>query len=404
MKLLPVVSTDQLIERGVSLFKTKFPDAGEPEVIGLAPGRVNLIGEHTDYNEGFVLPLALEKQTAVVGKTTNRPDGMCRLVSEVFGGLVEFTAKRDLLPGDPLWANYVKGIVANFLRNNYEVPSFDAVVVSEVPMGGGVSSSASIEMATAVFLEGIGKHQLEPTKKALLCQAAEHEFANMPCGIMDQLISECALQDCALLIDCRSLSFEPVELKDPNTCILVCNSNVKHQLSGSEYPTRRKQCMEAVEALKRLDPRKNSLRDANLNELNEVKTSIDQITYRRAHHVITENNRTIETAKYLRSNDYANAGKRMIESHNSLRDDYEVSCKELDILVEIACSVPGVYGSRMTGAGFGGCTVTLLKKEAVDTVLQKIDQEYQAKTGIVATAFVTRPGLGAHWIKWNKMA
>lgn len=249
-------------QRGIELFKKCFPDSGEPQVVAHAPGRVNLIGEHTDYNDGFVLPIALEMQTVIVGRKNAKEK--CRISSEAFEGIVEFEPTIDLKPGDPLWSNYIKGVVVNFLRNGYQVPAFDAVVVSEVPVGAGVSSSASLEVATATFIQAIGNFHLEPCKKALFGQAAEHEFANMPCGIMDQLISECAVHDNALLIDCRSLSYELVELNDPDACILVCNSNVKHQLSGSEYPLRKQQCKEALSVLQSHFPKITSLRDANL--------------------------------------------------------------------------------------------------------------------------------------------
>lgn len=395
MKLLPTTPLEQLEQRGRLLFKKTFPDAGEPCIVAHAPGRVNLIGEHTDYNDGFVLPLALEMQTVVVGSKNGKDK--CRIASEAFEGLVEFEPNKDLKPGDPLWSNYIKGVVVNFLRNGYQVPAFDAVVVSEVPVGGGVSSSASLEVATATFIEALGNLHLEPSKKALFGQAAEHEFANMPCGIMDQLISECAIQDCALLIDCRSLAMEPVEMKDPNICILVCNSNVKHQLSGSEYPLRKQQCKDAVTVLQSIDPKITSLRDATMEQLNQVKDKMSDVAYRRARHVISENDRTCQAANCLRKNQYEAAGKLMTESHLSLKDDYEVSCKELDILVDLALSVPGVYGSRMTGGGFGGCTVTLLRKDAVSSVLDKIEKEYEKRTGIVATAFITRPGSGANY-------
>ncbi|EME31865.1 Galactokinase [Galdieria sulphuraria] len=397
MKLLPTTPLEQVEQRALSLFKSTFPESGHPQIIAHAPGRVNLIGEHTDYNDGFVLPLALEMQTVIVGSRNGKDT--CRVASEAFEGLVSFKPNKDLKPGDPLWSNYIKGVVVNFLRSGYEVPAFDAVVVSEVPVGGGVSSSASLEVAIATFIEAIGNYHLEPSKKALFGQAAEHEFANMPCGIMDQLISECAIQDCALLIDCRSLAFEPVEVKDPDTCILVCNSNIKHQLSGSEYPLRKQQCKDALTVLQSLDSKITSLRDANLEQLNQVKDNMSEVAYRRARHVISENDRTLEAAECLRKNKYETAGKLMNESHFSLKNDYEVSCKELDLLVDLASSVPGVYGSRMTGGGFGGCTVTLLKRSSLSSLLEKFEKEYEKHTGIAATAFVTRPGSGAGYKK-----
>lgn len=378
---------EELVQKASSAFQQRFNTL--PDLAGCAPGRVNLIGEHTDYNEGFVFPMALPLVTIVVGRRTQ--SGLCRVETLNDGAdkpkYAEFSTT-GLAPGVPKWANYVKGVVAKFPG---DVPSFDAVIVSSVPLGGGVSSSASLEVATFTFLEQLTGTAVDLLKKALACQKAEHDFAGMPCGIMDQFISVMGRTDHALLIDCRSNEARLVPLKDSGVCILIANSNVKHELTGSEYPTRRRQCETAAATMG-----KRSLREASEADLQANKQKLDDETYRRVLHVITEIKRTDEAAEAMEKNDYITFGKLMIESHNSLRDNYEVSCKELDLLVEAAMDIKleGVFGSRMTGGGFGGCTVTLLKKESVNKVIESMQSRYKA-LGHSATFYVVAPSEGA---------
>ncbi|XP_076472479.1 galactokinase-like [Babylonia areolata] len=382
-----IPSIEDLLKKASSAFEERF--GSSPDLAACGPGRVNLIGEHTDYNEGFVFPTALPMVTILVGKKTD--SGTCRVQTLAEGvdepNYTEFPSKSPTA-GTPKWANYVKGVVANFPG---EVPGFDATIVSSVPLGGGVSSSASLEVATFTFLEQVTGTQVEQLKKALACQKAEHDYAGMPCGIMDQFISVMGRTDHALLIDCRSCEGRLVPLKDPSVRLLVTNCNVKHELTGSEYPTRRRQCETAAAAMG-----KKSLREATEEDLEAFKDKLDAETYRRVHHVITEIRRTDDAAAALEKNDYKLFGKLMVDSHNSLRDDYEVSCKELDILVEAAMEMEkeGVFGSRMTGGGFGGCTVTLLRKEAVDKVIENIQTRYKA-SGNTATFYVVAPSEGA---------
>ena len=301
--------------------------------------------------------------------------------------LVTFTNHTDntpLTPEKPLWANYVKGVIANF---GFKTSSFNGAIVTSVPLGGGLSSSASLEVAMCMFLEQLCPESKKRAlkEKALLCQKAEHEFANVPCGIMDQCISVMGQEGHALLLDCRSIETQAVPLSDPNVAIVVINSNVKHNLSNSEYPKRRKRCEDAAKSLGL-----KSLRDASMSLLEGKKSELDDVTYRRACHVITEIQRTQDAVTALRKNDYELFGKLMVGSHNSLRDDYEVSCAELDQLVKLALEVEGVYGSRMTGGGFGGCTVTLVKKSAVEKLTNHIKAGYEK-----ATIYVTSPAHGA---------
>ncbi|NXH48369.1 GALK1 Galactokinase, partial [Dicaeum eximium] len=354
-----------------------------------APGRVNLIGEHTDYNDGFVLPMALQLGTVLVGAPTqDRTISIMTTSAEADEPhRVQFPAPSPgspLSPGKPHWANYIKGVIQHYRGG--PVPGFTAVMASNVPLGGGLSSSAALEVATYTFLQQLCPDDGDLVAKALVCQKAEHEFAGMPCGIMDQFISVMGKEGHALLIDCRSLQTVLVPLTDASLAVLITNSNVRHSLTGSEYPTRRRQCEEAAAALG-----KASLRDATLAELEEARSRLGDEVFRRARHVIGEIARTAQAAEALQHKDYKTFGKLMVESHNSLRDDYEVSCPELDQLVAAALQVDGVYGSRMTGGGFGGCTVTLLEAGAAERAQKHIQEKYSG----TATFYLTKPSEGA---------
>ncbi|NWY63347.1 GALK1 Galactokinase, partial [Chionis minor] len=354
-----------------------------------APGRVNLIGEHTDYNGGFVLPMALQLGTVLVGSPTQ--DGTISILTTSAEAdephRVQFPAPRQgspLSPGQPRWANYVKGVIQHYRGG--PVPGFSAVIASDIPLGGGLSSSASLEVATYTFLQQLCPDDGDLVAEALACQKAEHTFASMPCGIMDQFISVMGKEGHALLIDCRSLETVLVPLTDASLAVLITNSNVRHTLTGSEYPTRRRQCEEAAAALG-----KASLRDATMAELEAARSRLGEEVYRRARHVVGEIARTVQAAQALQDRDYKTFGRLMVESHNSLRDDYEVSCPELDELVAAALEVDGVYGSRMTGGGFGGCTVTLLEAGAAERAQHHIQEKYSG----TATFYLTKPSGGA---------
>ncbi|XP_014214657.1 galactokinase-like [Copidosoma floridanum] len=340
-----------------------------------APGRVNLIGEHTDYNEGFVLPMALPVVTVIAGRPNDNTKS-CKIVSlcEAIGtqSTAEFdcSSRETMKPGEPKWANYVKGCIANFSK---PIPGFNAVVVSTVPVGAGLSSSAALEVATYTFLECMtGETSTRPEDKALACQKAEHEYAGVPCGIMDQLISAMGLEGHALLLDCRDLSAKQIPMQHlGDKVFLITNSNAPHKLSSSAYCERRDSCHEAANLLG-----KKSLREADLQDLDVLRSkNASEVTVKRARHVISEIKRALEAAQSLENNELERFGRLMNESHDSLRDDYEVSSKELDTLVSIARGVDGVLGSRLTGAGFGGCTVTLLKRDAVDTVIRLVKEK-----------------------------
>ncbi|KAF5288301.1 hypothetical protein FQR65_LT12033 [Abscondita terminalis] len=393
-----IPSVESLVAEATKVFKEEFNCI--PDVAVCAPGRVNLIGEHTDYNEGFVLPMALPLVTVIVGKKISGYESVIVTtkndVDSPKKAVIDMPDKRALIsyckPGKPKWANYVKGVIVNYIG---EAPTFQAVIASSVPTGGGLSSSASLEVATYTFLDALnGINDILPKNKALACQKAENNYVGMPCGIMDQFISVMGKEQYALLIDCRSMESTLVPLTDPDIVILVTNSNVKHELTGSEYSTRKSQCVEASQLLKKI-----SLRDASKSDikyLTEINTHPDLI--KRTRHIVTEIQRTIEGSEALKMKDYKKFGQLMIESHNSLRDDYEVSCPELNSLVELALKIDGVLGSRMTGGGFGGCTVTLVHKNAVHKLIKSINDNYEGK----ATFYICKPSNGAQLLQFKQ--
>ncbi|XP_005407539.1 PREDICTED: galactokinase isoform X2 [Chinchilla lanigera] len=378
---------EALLAEARRAFREEF--GADPQLAVSAPGRVNLIGEHTDYNQGLVLPMALELVTLLVGSP--RADGLVSLLTTSKDAdepqRLQFplpTTQRSLEPGTPRWANYVKGVIQHYPAS--PLPGFSAVVVSSVPLGGGLSSSASLEVATYTFLQQLCPDSGAVAARAHVCQRAEHSFAGVPCGIMDQLIALLGQKGHALLIDCRSLETSLVPLSDPKLAVLITNSNVRHSLGSSEYPLRRRQCEEVARALG-----KESLREVRLEELEAGRELVSKEGFRRARHVVGEIQRTAQAAAALSRGDYRAFGRLMVESHHSLRDDYEVSCPELDQLVEAALSVPGVYGSRMTGGGFGGCTVTLLEASAASRAMQHIQEQYSG----TATFYLSQAADGA---------
>jgi galactokinase len=370
----------------------------QPRWIAAAPGRVNIIGEHTDYNGGFVLPMAIERYTVIAADRPVRDTNQIQFDSTICDKPATLDLARPLKPFPKgSWVNYPIGVIAGFLARGLNPGSFDAMIHSTVPLGAGLSSSAALEVATATLLEAITDRKLDPVEKALLCQKAEHDYAGMPCGIMDQFISVMGRENHVLLLDCRSRKPELVPMSDPSVTVLIINTNVKHELPYSEYPARRKQCETAAKILG-----VPSLRDATADALERVKGKMDEVVFRRARHVIGEIERTVHAAEGVRASNWPTVGQLMYASHRSLRDDYEVSCKELDTVVEIAESIGlkgGMIGCRMTGAGFGGCTVALVKTDAIDAISKKLAADYKKKTGIEAIIFVSRPAAGATMIK-----
>jgi len=368
-----------------------------PRWIVAAPGRVNVIGEHTDYNDGFVLPTAIERYAVMAAD--KKADGKkvieIRDASGVEPALIDLSV--PVQPGLPKWSNYPRGVIRGFMDRGMDPGGLDVLLHSTVPLGGGLSSSASLEVCTATLIEAVTGRTMVPVDKALLCQKAEHEFAGVPCGIMDQFISVMGRQNNLLLLDCRTREMQLVPMNDPAVSLLIANTNVKHELANGEYGLRRGQCEAAAKALGVA-----SLRDATPEMLENARGKMDYVVFRRARHVIGEIERTVHAAEGIRASNWPTVGQFMFASHRSLRDDYEVSCKELDVIVEIGEGIGikgGVFGCRMTGGGFGGCTVSLVQTELIESISGKIAAEYKKKTGIEATIFTTRPAAGATVVK-----
>lgn len=368
----------------------------EARWIAAAPGRVNVIGEHTDYNDGFVFPMAIDRYTVIAAAPGQ--DKQVRFRSSAGYEPVTIDLGQPLKPAAKgAWYNYPLGVLAGFAARGLQFGGFDALVHSTVPLGGGLSSSAALEVSTATLLELITGKKLDPVEKALLCQKAEHDYAGMPCGIMDQFISVMGKKDHVLLLDCRSRQTELVPMSDPSVELLITNTNVKHELTGGEYAKRRAQCEQAAKVLG-----VPSLREATAAALESARGKMDEVVFRRARHVIGEIDRTTRAAGEVRKSQWASVGELMYASHASLKDDYEVSCPELDAVVDIAKSIGlkgGVYGCRMTGGGFGGCTVALVQANKVDEISRQIAAEYEKRTKIKPTLFVSRPAAGATVVK-----
>lgn len=380
-----------MAERTAELFAKCF--GRPPRWVVAAPGRVNLIGEHTDYNEGFVLPMAVERYTVMAGDKNTRKE--VTLHSMTTGDTAVFPLKSGVQRGNPSWSNYVRGVIAGFEARGKKGIGFEAAIDSSVPASGGLSSSAALEVAGATLLEKLYNLPLPPLEKAQLCQKAEHDFAGVPCGIMDQYAAIFARTDEALLLDCRTNTFTPVPLTDPGITVLIVNTNVRRRVGDVEYAQRRRQCETAAKLLG-----VPALRDATLNDLQSAANHLEPVVFRRARHVITEIERTLTAARAIQAKDWTAVGELMYASHESLRNDYEVSCLELDAVVEIARDMKdkGIIGARMTGAGFGGCAVCLAKTDTVRTVTRLIDQAYEKATGEQAEIFSSRPASGARVI------
>ncbi len=391
--------------------------------VAWAPGRVNVIGEHTDYNDGFVLPVAIDRVTAFAGR--RRDDGIMRLWSAQFEEHATFPLAglpetfEQVHAGLPTWARYILGVTTELAKAGMPLSGFDAVVDGNVPLGGGMSSSAALEVATAQacahfsagrFTIGAEHATLRPLDVAALCQNAEHRATGLQSGILDQAASCLGRPEHAIFLDCRSLDYRFLPFQAPDLSLVVIDTGVRRELSSSAYNERRQQCEEATRLLREMILRGepdnsaaqgiSALRDITPEQFARYGPALPEVLRRRAGYVIAEDARVLRTVQLLEGNDFVQIGKLLWQSHAGLRDDYEVSCAELDILVEIARQVAGVLGARMLGGGFGGCTVNLVRNDAVHALRSAVEQQYHERTGRTATVDICQAagGPGSVWL------
>jgi len=357
-----------------------------------APGRVNLIGEHTDYNDGFVMPAALDFSTWV--SLTPLEQHRLHIHSENFNEDVEVDLDDQNLAARGHWSDYPIAVAVTLQRAGHRLRGASLRIRGEVPIGSGLSSSAAIEVATACALTANSGLKIDARELALLCQRAENEFVGARVGIMDQFVSLFGQAQHALLLDCRSLEFKLLPLPD-NVRLIICNTMVKHELASSAYNERREQCEKGVRVLAQFYPNVRALRDVTIEQLEQHRSELPEVIYRRCRHVVTENARVLAAGEALEQHDLHRFGVLMGESHVSLRDDYEVSSDELDLMVKLAEKIDGVYGARMTGGGFGGSTVNLVREEKADEFRARVAEGYEQATKLKPEIYVRSAGNGA---------
>ena len=375
-------------QRVTSLFKSTF--GIDPDFFYQAPGRVNLIGEHTDYNDGFVLPCAIDYQTLIAA--TPRQDKKVVVTAAAFDGqVVTFELTHTISPSaDAPWSNYVRGVVTALMERKVLLKGANLAVIGDVPQGAGLSSSASLEVCSGLAMTHMTRQSVSLKELALIGQEAENKYVGVNCGIMDQMVSACGEVGHAMLLDCRSLDTRSVKIPD-EAAIIIINSNKRRGLVDSEYNSRRKQC-ESVASHFGVE----ALRDISLECLEERKSELDETAYRRARHVITENRRTLEAAEILPTGDLKRMGVLMAESHASMRNDFEITVHAIDTIVDIVKAIIGDEGGvRMTGGGFGGCVVSLAPKSKVAAIKRAIAEHYHPRTGLKADIYVCQASQGA---------
>lgn len=363
------------------IFVEKF--GSEPAVFR-SPGRINVLGEHTDYNDGFVLPAAINLYIEVAIKL--RDDNQVNFYSAEFNESFSTTLEQ-IKRTEKQWANYALGVVAQYQKKGIDIKGFDMVVDGDVPIGAGLSSSAAFEAAVAFAINELNKTKLDRRELAMMAQLAEHEYAGVMCGIMDQFASLFGKKDHLIRLDCRSLEFEHIPIQLDGYEFILLNSNVKHNLASSEYNARRAQCEQGVEWLQEMNPNISSLRDANTSEL-PVLQNKDETVFRRCLYVVSENQRVLDLCKALENRDLVSVGKIMYETHEGLSENYEVSCAELDFLVGEAKKHKGILGARMMGGGFGGCMIALCRKDEASKLINEINTAYQITFNKKLTPYV----------------
>ena len=357
-----------------------------------APGRVNLIGEHTDYNQGFVLPMAIGFYTWAAASP--RGDRKIVVHSQDFNEQREITLGQWEASSQKHWSNYVFGVAQALEERAGKLSGANIFIHGNVPIGAGLSSSAALEVATGLALLSLSGRTLDRTELALACQYAENQFVGTQCGIMDQFVSAHGREGAAVLLDCRSLEHRLFSIPD-EAAIVICNTMIEHEHSTGEYNVRRAECEQGVRILQKSMPHIQALRDVTPEELERHKSDLPEIVYRRCRHVVTEDARTLAATDALQSHDLREFGVLMQESHRSLKDDYEVSCPELDLMAELANRTTGCLGGRMTGGGFGGCTVNLVETGAVPEFIRQVSAAYKAETGIAPETYTSLPSSGA---------
>lgn len=369
------MNTPDLIAHTAEAFRVKF--GSRPAYVSSAPGRINLIGEHTDYNNGYVFPVAINRRTVIAASPRN--DKRLSIHAHNLTSSVEIPLD-DLRPTkEKSWSNYSKGVAAVLLDNGKQLGGANLLINSDIPNGAGLSSSAALEMATAYALLALNNITMPSLEVIHSCHNAEFEFVGVHCGIMDQFISCLGKKDHALFLDCESLAYEHVKL--PAGCsLVVCDSGVKRSLAGSEYNIRRQQCSEGAQQLSYVLPSVKTLRNVSVKQFEQHKTKLGDVIRKRCRHVIHENERVVQSVAALKKHDLSEFGKLMYQSHMSLKNDYEVSCPELDAIVDICAEVDGVYGARMTGAGFGGAAICLVESSQTEEVVSRLQLEYPKST------------------------
>jgi len=389
-----------IIDNITNTYKEKFGYA--PAHIARAPGRVNLLGEHVDYNDGFVLPAAIDRATYVAFSPTNERHSTLWAadLDQQASFALDTLSSKTQADSSPLpeWALYPAGVMDVLHKEGLGALNIHAVFSSNVPQGSGLSSSASIEMAFAIAWQTLGGWTLPPMKRALLGQKAENKYVGVNCGIMDQFASACGVENKLLLLDCRSLEWETLSLPQ-NVSIVIADTTVRRKLTSGEYNKRRDACEEAVRLLKVDLPNIKSLRDVSVDDFNRLANKLPKEVEKRARHVVEEIGRSNQAEALLEAGDIQNFGKLMNECHVSLRDLYEVSCPELNVMANIAQTLDGCYGARLTGAGFGGCTVNLVAKESVESFAQALAKGYESETGLRPEIYISHASNGAELIK-----
>lgn len=376
------------------IFNEKYTDTGLIKGAFSAPGRVNLIGEHTDYNEGFVLPMAIEKKIIMLGQLRN--DRLVQVFDLVYKTKIKFSLDALTPLKKDTWANYLMGVMDEIQKAGYPLQGVNLIFRSDIPQKAGLSSSAALEVVTALTMAKLNLLEIKPLEMAHLCRRAENNFVGVACGIMDQYVSCLGQKNYALFIDCRSNDYELIPFKDHNFQIVICNSKVQRRLIDSEYNKRREECKIAAEFFNhKLKREIRALRDVTIDEYKKYQRQLPEVIARRAKHVILENYRVQAGVQALREENFLAFGQLMVESHQSLKEDYEVSCAELDLLVNLALKQKGVLGARMTGAGFGGCTVNLIEKNYIGAFKESIKNKYKKITGIIPDIYLTPPAEGA---------